>query len=73
MEQRVYMYSHYKNSYTVKVLVAITSSGFISFLSKCYGGRTNDSFITNDNDCGFLSKLEPGDEIMADKGFPELK
>lgn len=71
VEQRVYMYSHYKNTYTIKVLVAITPSGFISFVSKCYGGRSSDTFITND--CGFLSKLEPNDEVMADKGFPGIK
>jgi len=43
----------------------------ISFLSKCYGGRTSDSFITYDS--GFLEKLEPGDEVLADKGFPGIK
>lgn len=71
VEQRVYMFSRYKNAYTVKVLVAINPSGFICFLSKSYGGRTSDSFITNDS--GFLSKLEPGDEVLADKGFPGIK
>jgi len=38
---------------------------------KCYGGRSSDSFITNYS--GFLSKLEPGDQILADKGFPGIK
>lgn len=71
VEQRVNMYSRYKNAYTVKTLVAITPSGLISFLSKCYGGRASDTFITND--CGFLSKLEKGDEVLADKGFPGIK
>jgi len=70
VEQRVNMYSHYKNTYTIKVLVAITPSGLISFVSKCYGGRSSDTFITND--CGFLSKLEPNDEVMTDKGFPGI-
>ncbi|KAL4142145.1 hypothetical protein QTP88_004662 [Uroleucon formosanum] len=71
VEQRVYMFSRYKNAYTVKVLVAINPSGLIYFLSKSYGGRTSDSFITNDS--GFLSKLEPGDEVLADKGFSGIK
>lgn len=65
------MFSQYKNAYTVKVLVAINPSGLICFLSKAYGGRTSDSFITNDS--GFLLKLEPGDEVLADKGFPGIK
>lgn len=71
VEQRVYMYSRYKSAYTVKTLVAITPSGLISFLSKCYGGRTSDTFITNDS--GFLSNLEMGDQVLADKGFPGIK
>lgn len=71
VEQRVYMYSRYKSSYTIKVLVAITPNGMISFLSKCYGGRSSDSFITNDS--GFLNLLEPGDIVLADKGFPGIR
>ncbi|CAI6375069.1 unnamed protein product [Macrosiphum euphorbiae] len=70
VEQCVYLYSTYKSCYTVKTLVAVPN-GMISFLSKCYGGRTSDSFITNDS--GFLEKLEPGDEVLADKGFPGIK
>lgn len=42
-----------------------------SFVSKCYGGRSNYSFITND--CGFQSKLELGDIILADKKFLDIK
>ncbi|KAL4104238.1 hypothetical protein QTP88_019547 [Uroleucon formosanum] len=65
------MYSHYKGGYTIKVLVAITPNGMVSFLSKSYGGRSSDSYITNDS--GFLNKLEPGDQVLADKGFPGIK
>lgn len=49
-------FSAYKNRNTVKVLIGITPSGAISFVSQCYEGS-------------ILEKLEPGDEIMADKGF----
>jgi len=69
-EQRVYLYSRYKSCYTIKFLVSITPNGMINFLSKCYGGRSSDTFITTD--CGFVSLLEPGDEILADKGFPGI-
>ncbi|XP_060846263.1 uncharacterized protein LOC132925924 [Rhopalosiphum padi] len=71
VEQRVCMYSHYKGGYTIKVLVAITPNGMVSFLSKSYGGRSSESYITNDS--GFLNKLEPGDQVLADKGFPGIK
>jgi len=71
VEQRVYLYSSYKSCFTVKTLVSVTPNGMILFLSKCYGGRTSDSFITNDS--GFLEKLESGDEVLADKGFPGIK
>ncbi|KAJ4426818.1 hypothetical protein ANN_26617 [Periplaneta americana] len=71
ISQRVYMYSNYKSAYTAKVLIGIAPCGMVTFISKCYGGRASDSFITND--CGILKLIEPGDQIMADKGFPGIK
>lgn len=70
VEQRVLMFSSYKNTFTVKFLVVISPSGMITFISKGYGGKATDSYIVNDS--GFLNLLEPGDEVMADKGFPEI-
>jgi len=71
VEQRVYLYSRYKSNYTIRFLVAINPNGMICFVSKCYGGRSSDSYITNDS--GFLKKLEPGDQVLADKGFPGIQ
>lgn len=60
-------WSNYKHHSTVKYLVCITPNGGISYVSDCYGGRASDKFIVEDS--GFLKKLRPGDQIMADRGF----
>ncbi|XP_065654622.1 uncharacterized protein LOC136081249 [Hydra vulgaris] len=57
----------YKHHNTVKVLIGISPNGYITFQSKCYGGRASDKFITSDS--GFYNLLERGDEVMADRGF----
>lgn len=52
-------------------MVACSPGGEITFVSKCFGGRTTDAQITNQS--GFLNVIEHGDLIMADKGFPEIR
>lgn len=71
VEQRVQMYSNYKSAYTAKYLIGITPGGLIAFISKGYGGRATDSFISND--CGFVGLLNEGDVVLADKGFPSVQ
>ena len=39
----------------------------ISFLSKCYGGRMSDRHV---RESSFLDLIDPGDVILADRGFP---
>ena len=39
----------------------------IIFISKAWGGRASDKHITEN--CGILSNLLPGDEVLADHGF----
>lgn len=60
-------WSSYKHHKTVKILIGITPQGTICFISPSYGGRASDKFITED--CGILEKIEPGDLVMADRGF----
>ena len=63
----VQIFSSYKHHNTVKVLIGITPQGTISFVSKAWGGRTSDKFLTEN--CAVMEKLLPGDLVMADRGF----
>ena len=60
-------YSNYKSHNTANFFVAISPTGAIIFISKCWGGRASDKLITSK--CGFLDKLIHGDLVLADRGF----
>ncbi|KAK3605553.1 hypothetical protein CHS0354_013194 [Potamilus streckersoni] len=64
---RAQTWSSYKHNNTIKFLIGITIQGSISFLSKAWGGRASDKYITEH--CVFLSKLLPGDIVLADRAF----
>lgn len=59
-------YSQYKLHNTLKVLVGITPTGLITFLSSVYGGNTSDRYTA---EAEFINKAEPGDAIMVDRGL----
>ena len=60
-------YSSCKHHNTFKGLVGICPTGAVTFISVLYAGSVSDQVLTRD--CGILELIEPGDSIMADKGF----
>ena len=70
VKSQILMYSNYKSTFTAKFLIGIAPSCEVTFLSKCYGGRTTDGQIVSES--GFVKLLEPGDKVLADKGFPRI-
>jgi len=47
--------------------MGITLQGTVSFISKGWGGRTSDKYVTEN--CDFLNCIMPGDVILPDHGF----
>ena len=67
LEARSLTWSSYKHHNTIKFLIGITPQGTISFLSKAWGGRVSDKYLTEH--CCFLRKLLPGDVVLAGRRF----
>ena len=61
------MYSSYKSHSTFKVLVGIAPHGPFTFISSLFTGSISDVELTKVS--GLLDLLQPGDAVMADKGF----
>ncbi|XP_065676495.1 uncharacterized protein LOC136092360 isoform X2 [Hydra vulgaris] len=66
---RAQLYSQYKKHCTIKVFISCTPLGAISFVSKCWGGRTSDVHIVRESQFHTLKYHMPGDQILADCGF----
>ena len=64
---RAQVWSNYKHHSTVKFLIGIAPQGAVTFISKGWGGRVSDVYLTEN--CGLLNNLSNGDVILADRGF----
>lgn len=67
LRARAQTWSNYRHHNTVKFLIGIAPQGAVTFILKGWGGRATDVYITEN--CGMLERLQPGDVVLADRGF----
>ena len=60
-------YSSYKHTNTFKCLIAVSPNGSACFVSDLYEGDIGDVELFKD--CGILKHINPGDIMLADRGF----
>jgi len=62
-------WSEYKHHNTFKVLIGVAPNGLVTFISRVWGGHTSDRHIVQKDGNLFIPLMEPGDVVLADKGF----
>ena len=71
LENKATTDSHYKSHNTFKALVVISMTGAVVHVSKLWSGSVSVVHITRSG--GLLEQIEPGDAVVVDKGFIQLK
>ncbi|XP_077492149.1 uncharacterized protein LOC144103257 [Amblyomma americanum] len=64
---RSHTWSNYKHHNTVKYLIGIAPQGVVTYISRVVGGV--GARVTRSLQCGVLNNLNPGDYVLADRGF----
>lgn len=64
-------WSDYKKANTIKYLVSCTPNGLVNYISPGFGGRITDTCLVES--CDFINCLEPGMNVMADRGFKHVE
>ena len=67
LDKQSVSYSRYKSRHTLKGVTCVAPNGALVYSSDLYPGSTSDVAIVDH--CKVLDELEPGDLILADKGF----
>lgn len=66
-EEQQVTFSYYKNSNTLKCMIGIFNSGAVTFMSPMYGDAISDKVLFLRRN--LLQLLEPGDSVLADRGY----